>query len=241
MSKKKRLGRGLEALLGVGGSTMPESNSENKPTDGTGPKKESKFAISNDGVDVESVNDLLKDNSDSTDTAPVILPFKANENQTRDLSKPAMSGNADIQNINIEKARASVANSFALSDAGSNSTPADANKMPSIVESTAPSDFAEALAANANAAKEATPSSFNSAHSTDTSLSGSTNSHAQSSDRTDSSGSKPMTSDNFSINSSDSESAPRIVELNVFDVDDNPFQPRREFNKNPRSNRWLRA
>lgn len=231
MSKKKRLGRGLEALLGVGGSTSSDSESETKQTSDAGPKKESKFAISNDGVDVESVNDLLKDNSDSTDNAPVILPFKASEIPTRDLTKSTTSDDADPRNISLEKAREAAANSSASSNVGTNLSPTGVNDPQGKFKAAAPSDFAEALAANAKTSNDVTPSHVPSTESKEANLPGSANSPAPLPDRTKATKPKPMTVDDFSIRASDSESAPRMVELNVFDVDDNPFQPRREFNK----------
>lgn len=232
MSKKKRLGRGLEALLGVGGSTSSDSESETKQSsDATGPKKESKFAISNDGVDVESVNDLLKDNSDSTDNAPVILPFKASENPSRDIATPTISNEADIQNISLEKAREAAANPSASSNVGTNISASGVNDPQSKFKAAAPTDFAEALAANAKSSNDVTPSRFPPTESKEADISGLANSSAPSPDRTNATNPKPMTVDDFSIRGSDSESAPRMVELNVFDVDDNPFQPRREFNK----------
>ncbi len=231
MSKKKRLGRGLEALLGVGASNSPENESktEQAAVDAEGSRNQSKFEITNDGTDVESVNDLLKGEADSAASSPVILPFKASDNPKSGPSKSANMADADYENIDFTKARAAASEG----PASNNSSIAPSSQTPDDVpiskfKSAVPSEFANALAAGeqgtstSESGNQSEPSKKRQVTTGDSSVISSRNSPSK------------VQSSGFSGISntiSDTDSTPRIVELNVYDVDDNPFQPRREFNK----------
>lgn len=230
MSKKKRLGRGLEALLGVGPSNSLENESETGQTagDAGATPNQTKFEISNDGTDVDSVNDLLKDGSDSADGSAVILPFKANANPKRGLSKSNHTAAADYENIDFTKARAAASDdplSKFESIAPSSQQSGD-DVLIGKIKAADPSGVSNALAAGENSSNES--ESGKQSQSSKAALNASAVSLA-----TQSSTSPPRgkSSELSEFSSTNSDSKPSIVELNVYDVDDNPFQPRREFNK----------
>lgn len=230
MSKKKRLGRGLEALLGVGPSNSLENESKTGQTVGDAGESpnQTKFEISNDGTDVDSVNDLLKDGSDSADGSAVILPFEANANPKRDLSRSNHTAASDYENIDFTKARAAASDdplSKFESIAPSSQKPGD-DVLIGKIKAADPPGVSNALGAeekrtNESESRKQSQLSKAALNTPDVSLA------------TQASTSPPSgkSSELSGFSSTNSDSKPSIVELNVYDVDDNPFQPRREFNK----------
>lgn len=166
MSKKKRLGRGLEALLGVGSKDKGTSEKEVSPGE-----KSDGFDIQSDSSEVTSIDDLMSTKEsaessvdrteDTTPEEPSILPF------VKDQEAPS---------------------------------------KPRSFDSTGPKVLA--LDGSTQSTEEPYPPSILDSQQTKT----------ESSDSSENAGGLQ-------------DSGQTTVELNVYDVDDNPFQPRREFNK----------
>ena len=94
MSKKKRLGRGLEALLGVG---TQDASDEPQATE----KKESQFEIQSDSQPVDSIADLQKPGGQE-EPEPTILPFNRALSPEKPTGESASSYSASSQNNNTE-------------------------------------------------------------------------------------------------------------------------------------------
>ncbi|MEC9094968.1 MAG: ParB/RepB/Spo0J family partition protein [Planctomycetota bacterium] len=155
MSKKRRLGRGLEALLSVGTADDSDSKAENGPTPQSSTEK-------------PEVNTPTAELSDET---PSILPFTRNPNPT-----PSATG--------IPKR---VSSDRLAPQSGSSAKASAHQEVQATPETT---DSSEDVRASNSAGLSLDGQSFLEDHTSST-----------------------------------------YVELNVYDIDDNPFQPRREFNK----------
>lgn len=87
MSKKKRLGRGLEALLGVG--SKPEDNTKSSEPESPTPSPE--FQLDSTGVEIDSIDDLKSaDESPASELEePTILKFSQDPSKKKSASKIA--------------------------------------------------------------------------------------------------------------------------------------------------------
>lgn len=171
MSKKKRLGRGLEALLGV---VKPAKEETKVDSDTKSDRPTSGIELQVPGVEVDSIEDIKQSEAEKTVVDSSLKPASATQSDEPTILKftPAASSNS--------------------------SSP----KPDSVEATTPPTTQAEKQYEVLDSAPEDVRA-----------LSSKT----------------PSTASVQSASSTDSKS--NIVELNVYDVDDNPFQPRREFNK----------
>lgn len=177
MSKKKRLGRGLEALLGVGNSPAGDKTTdEAQKADSTGSNAATSNLTGSKNTSEESpIAELDRDSSDS----PTILPFRAKS--THDAPIPDANlptgGEDEIDSALLERLTEAVAES---DSEGSDFSNDDANSKPGSYESE---------------------------------------------------WDKPQRDSGVHAGEHGPDAHTQTLEISVYDIDDNPFQPRREFNK----------
>ena len=186
MSKKKRLGRGLEALLGVGSGAGNKNDDQANESDSA---ENNASAPSTDGGQKPGGIDLGQKGMEITSIEEIATPPQA------EPSSPTNPASSETEEPTILKFQPTTKPVGSAPNAGTRQLAS----TPSLTGETPPSTSATNLSAgNLGAGK---PTASNQA------------------------------SQGLDAGLDKGQADSGIVELNVYDVDDNPFQPRREFNK----------